>query len=113
MEPKILLIGRRQEVVDVLLVELKKFQREVSGASEQEKIEQLVNSQPFDFVVIGPGLPDHQRDYLTSFIQTLKPEIPVHLVKRKFKNNPYKLISFINSKAIEFKIERLLAEKKV
>lgn len=113
MEPKILLIGRRQEVLDVLVDELKKFGRDVAGASEQEKIEQLLRSQQFDFVIIGPGLPDHQRDYLTSFIQTIAPDLLVHLIERKMKNKTYKLITFTNNKAIEFKIEKKLGEKKL
>ena len=39
MEPKILMIGRRQEVVDILVDELKKFGRDIVGATEQVKIE--------------------------------------------------------------------------
>ena len=112
MEPKILMIGRRLEVVNILVDELKKFGRDIEVAIEQENIEKLLLSNSFDFVIIGAGLPDHQRDYLQSFIQSKKPELPVYMFERKGKNKPVKLISFTNKKAIEFKIVRELAKKK-
>jgi len=113
MEPKILVIGRKQEVVDILVDELKKFGRDIIGASEQEKIEKLVQTLNFDFVVIGAGLPDHQRDFLTSFIENLKPGLPVHMIERKKDSKPYKIISFINNKAVSFKIEKVSKKKEV
>ena len=111
MEPKILLIGRRSEVVDIIAEELTKYGRDIIGASEQEKIELLLHSREFDFVVMGAGLPDHQRDYLTSFIQAIKPELQVFMIERKGKDKPYKLVNFTNNKALEFKIERLSKRK--
>lgn len=113
MEPNILMIGRRQEVVDILVAELKKFGRAVIGVSDQDKIEQLLKSHSFDFVVIGAGLPDHQRDYLTSFIQTIKPELPVHMIERKVNSKPFKLINFTNNKALEFKIDQASQKKEI
>lgn len=112
MEPKILMIGRRLEVVNILVDELKKSGRDVEGASEQENIEKLLLAKPFDFVIIGIGMPDHQRDYLQSFIQTIKPDMPVFMDERRAKNKPLKLINFTNNKAIEFRIEQELVKKK-
>ena len=112
MEPKILMIGRRLEVVNILVDELKKSGRDIEGAIEQESIEKMLLSKSFDFVIIGAGLPDHQRDYLQSFIQSIRPELQVFMHERKGKNKPLKLINFTNNKAIEFKIEQELAKKK-
>jgi len=111
MEPKILMIGRRQEVVDILVDELKKFGRDIIGASEQEKIEKHLQTQNFDFVVIGAGLPDHQRDFITSFIESIKPGLPVYMIERKKDTKPFKLISFTNNKAVGFKIEKVIKKK--
>lgn len=111
MEPKILMIGRRQEVVDILVEELRKYGRDIIGASEQDKIEKLVQTQNFDFVVVGAGLPDHQRDYLTSFIQAINPKLPVYMIERKVKSKPFKLISFTNNKAVGFKIDKVVKKK--
>ena len=111
MEPKILMIGRRQEVVNILVDELKKFGRDITGASEQEQIEKLLQTQNFDFVVIGAGLPDHQRDFITSFIDSVKPGLTVHTIGRNAKSKPHKLINFTSRKAIEFKIEQVMKKK--
>jgi DNA-binding NtrC family response regulator len=111
MEPKILMIGRRQEVVDILVDELKNFGRDIVGASEQDKIEKLLQTQKFDFVVIGAGLPDHQRDFLTSFIESLEPGLPVHMIERKKDNEPFKLVNFTNKKAVSFKIDQVSKKK--
>jgi len=111
MEPKILLIGRRQVVIDIIVEELRKFGRDIIGASEQDKIEKLLQTQKFDFVVVGAGLPDHQRDYLTSFIQAINTNLPVHMIERRKESKPYKLINFTNSKAVEFMIEQISKKK--
>lgn len=113
MEPKILMIGRRQEVVDILVDELKKFGRDIVGATEQVKIEKHLQSQKFDFVVIGAGLPDHQRDFITSFIDSVKPGLPVYMIERKKDSEPFKLINFTNNKAVSFKIEKLSKKKEI
>jgi DNA-binding NtrC family response regulator len=107
MEPTILLIGRRQEVVNILIDELKKFGRDIEGVSELENIEKILQVRHFDFVVIGAGLPDHQLDFITSFIETVKPKLPVYMIERKAKSKPHKLINFTNRKAIDFKIEQV------
>jgi DNA-binding NtrC family response regulator len=111
MEPRILMIGRRQEVIDILAEELRKFGRNIHSANDQEKIEKLLKSQAFDFVVIGAGLPDHQRDFLTSLIESIKPGLPVYMIERKEKSKPQKLIKFTNQKALEFKIDMVSKKK--
>lgn len=111
MEPKILMIGRRQEVVNILIDELKKFGRDILGAIEQEHIEKLLHSQAFDFVVIGGGLPDYQRDFLMSFIESIKPGLTVYLTEKKVNSKPHKLVNFTNRKAIEYKISQVIKKK--
>ncbi|MFQ5708184.1 MAG: hypothetical protein ACE5HO_12075 [bacterium] len=111
MEPKILMIGRTQKVIDILLTELRKFGRDVIGTDSKETVEDILRNQPTDLVVMGAGLPEQVREEMTAFIHSIKPGLPVHLIQRTKDGGPSKMIPFTNEKAVEFKIEKTLGNK--
>lgn len=61
MEPKILLVGRNLQVIEMLIEELRKVDRNVLGANSKELIESHLKEGKVDFVVVGAGLPDETR----------------------------------------------------
>lgn len=111
MEPKILMIGRKQEVIDILIDELANFRRDVVGSNEKDTIKTLLEKESIDFVVIGAGLPDKDRSEMQALIQSIKPGVAVNLIEREGKGGPHKLIDFTNQKAVEWKIEQKLGKR--
>jgi len=110
MEPKILLIGRTQEAIDIIVEELKKYDREVVGSNRMPVIERLIRDEKPNMAIIGAGLSDEDRTKMTEFIQKCCPTLPVHLIDRNDYSGAYDLINYVNRKVIEFKIERKMAQ---
>lgn len=104
MEPRILLTGRQQSTLDVLVEELKRYGRDVVGTRELPRIESILGLGEIDFVVIGGGLDDATRSEMETFIKSISPSIPVHLVPRTPTANPASVIPFVNELAVLFKI---------
>lgn len=113
MEPKILMIGRTQEVIDILIEELKPFGRSIVGSNDKEIIKKLLEKENIDFVVIGAGLPDEVRDEMKGFLLSIKSNLTVNLIERTEKGSPYKLIEFTNQKAVEWKVGQKLGKRPV
>ena len=111
MEPKILLIGRKMEVIGILIDELEKFERDVVGSNEKDKIADILQSKPIDFVVMGVGLPEEVREEITDYIHKIIPGLVVHKIEKMETSSPYNMISFINRKAVEFKVEQKLGKR--
>ena len=110
MEPKILMIGRTQEVIDTLISELKVFNRDVIGSNKKDIIRSILVKDKFDFAVIGAGLPDEDRNDMKDYLQSIDPKLNMHMVERTEKGSPFKLIEYINQKAVEWKVEQKLGK---
>ncbi|OJJ17920.1 hypothetical protein BKI52_29105 [marine bacterium AO1-C] len=110
MEPRILIIGRSTIVINILLQELQKFGRNVMGAAELPDIQRMLQFHNPDFIVVGNGLADKERDELLVSLLNIKADLKVHLVERQPKPSPYDLIEFTNKKAVEWKIEQKLGK---
>lgn len=111
MEPKILLIGRTQEAIDVIVEELQKFERNVVGSNRMPVIERLIRDEKPDIAIIGAGLPDEDREKMSVFIGQCCPTLPVILIDRSEYTGAYDLIDFVNRKVIEFKIRRKIDQQ--
>ena len=61
MEPRILAIGRLQSTLDVLVEEWERYGRNVTASNSNEKIKEIIETESIDFIVIGGGLPDEDR----------------------------------------------------
>lgn len=109
MEPKILLIGRTQEAIDVIAEELRKYDRDIVGSNRKMVIKRLIRDEKPDMAIIGAGLHDEAREEMTEFLHALSPKMPVHLIDRNEYSGAYDLISYVNRKVIEFKIERKMS----
>ncbi len=106
MEPKVLMIGRSQQVIDILLGELKNYGRDIIGTDNEESVYNILKSHQIDLVVIGAGLQDDVRYEMKEFIISIKPGLPVHLIERTPDSNPTKMIEFVNQKVVEFKLSK-------
>jgi len=106
MEPKVLMIGRSQQVIDILTRELKNYGRDIIGTDNKEDVYDILKNQQIDLVVIGAGLPDEVRIDMKEFIISIKPGLPVHLIERTPDSNPTKMIEFVNQKVVEFKLSK-------
>ncbi|MBL4625879.1 MAG: hypothetical protein JKY42_12180 [Flavobacteriales bacterium] len=110
MEPKILLIGRNLDVMEIIKVELAKFGRNIVYANSNELIQEHLNEGNIDLVVVGAGLPDETRTEMGNLIEKLQPQIPVFMIKRTSDGNPAKMIGFTNEKAVLWKIEKIIGK---
>lgn len=110
MEPRILIIGKNFSVLNILIRELEKFKRNVMGASEKHDIQRLIMHQNPDFIIIGGGLSDKERDEMLVFLISIKADLKIHLLEKKEQNSPYDLIELTNKKAVEWKIEQKLGK---
>ena len=112
MEPKVLLIGRSKQVVDILKSELKNYGRDIIGTeNNKEAVYQILRSHQIDLVVIGAGLPDDVRMEIKEFIISLRPGLPVNLIKRTPDSSPQKMIDYVNQKVAEFNVTRISSKE--
>lgn len=111
MEPRILAIGRLQSTLDVLVEEWKRYGRNVIASNSNEKIKEIIKSDAIDFIVIGGGLPDDERQKMVDYIATINSEIGVHPIpKTEEKMGPYSFIPFLNNLAIMHKVKKAMEQ---
>lgn len=111
MEPKILMIGRTQEVIDILIAELRIFGRDIVGSNDKDILKRILENKKIDFVIIGAGLPDEARNDMNDYLLSIQPGLVVNQIEKTDKSNPYQLISFTNQKAVEWKVEQRLGKR--
>ena len=112
MEPRILAIGRLQSTLDVLVEEWERYGRNVIASNSEEKIKEIIETESIDFIAIGGGLPDDQRDEMVQYIATLDPNIEVHPIPRSDEAmGPYSFIPFLNNLAIMHKVRKAMKEQ--
>ena len=110
MEPKILLIDRSVQVLDVLVEELMKFGRDIVGSNNRTRIKEILLEHNVDMVVLGGGMKDQLRKEIVDFIETVHLNMDVHLMKKGPEIGPFQLIDFINQKVVEWKIANKFSE---
>ena len=66
MEPKILAIGRLQSTLDILVEEWERYGRNVIASNSKENIKEIIETESIDFICIGGGLPDNERDEMAE-----------------------------------------------
>ncbi len=109
MEPRILAIGRLQSTLDVLVEEWERYGRDVIASNSKDRIKEIIETESIDFIVIGGGLPDDEREKMESYITTIDPKIKVHPLPRTEKAmGPYSFIPFLNNLAIMYKVSKAM-----
>ena len=104
MEPKILVIGRLQSVLNDLASKLGEYNRDILvSVNSEENIQALIENNSIDFVVIGAGLPDEIRAAIAEFINSLDSNLSVHLIDREGNKGPQSMIPFVNNYVGQFK----------
>ena len=111
MEPKILAIGRLQSTLDILVEEWERYGRNVISSNSKEKIKEIIETESIDFICIGGGLPDDEREEMVDYISTVNSSISVHPIPRNEEAmGPYNFIPFLNNLAIMFKVRKAMEE---
>ena len=111
MEPRILAIGRLQSTLDVLVEEWERYGRNVIASNSKVRIKEIIETESIDFICIGGGLPDNERDEMESYIATIDSKIKVHPIPRnEEKMGPYNFIPFLNNLAIMHKVRKAMEE---
>lgn len=111
MEPRILAIGRLQSTLDILVEEWERYGRNVIASNSKEKIKELIETGSIDFICIGGGLPDNERDEMEEYISTINSNIKVHPIPRTEEAmGPYNFIPFLNNLAIMYKVRKAMEE---
>ena len=97
MEPRILAIGRLQSTLDVLVEEWERYGRNVIASNSKDRIKEIIETDSIDFITIGGGLPDNERDEMVEYIATINSSISVHSIPRtEGVQGPYSFISFLS-----------------
>lgn len=104
MEPKILLIGRSLDTLEILKSELVKFDRDIVYANSEELIESNLKDHTIDIIVVGAGLPDEIKEVLLAFIKKNAAGIPLHVMERTPGINPTSMIGYTNEKAVMWRL---------
>ena len=111
MEPKILAIGRLQSTLDILVEEWERYGRNVIASNSKEKIKEIIETGSIDFICIGGGLPDNERDEMEVYISTINSNIKVHPIPRTEEAmGSYNFIPFLNNLAIMYKVRKAMEE---
>lgn len=111
MEPRILVIGRLQTTLDILVEEWERYGRNVIASNLKEKIKEIIETDSIDFIAIGGGLPDDEREEMVDYISTINSSISVHQIPRNEEAmGPYNFIPFLNNLAIMFKVRNAMEE---
>lgn len=109
MEPRVLAIGRLQSTLDVLVEEWGRYGRNVIASNSKDRIKEIIETDSIDFVAIGGGLPDDEREKMVSYIATIDSNIEVHPIPRTEKSmGPYNFIPFLNDLAIMYKVHKAM-----
>ena len=111
MEPRVLVIGRLQSTLDILVEEWERYGRNVIASNSKDQIREIIKNDSIDFVAIGGGLPDDERDQMVDYISTIDANISVHPIPRTEEAmGPYNFIPFVNNLAIMFKVRKAMEE---
>ena len=111
MEPRILAIGRLQSTLDILVEEWERYGRNVIASNSKDRIKEIIETDSIDFICIGGGLPDNERDEMAEYISTINSSIQVHPIPRKAEAlGPYNFIPFLNNLAIMHKVRKAMEE---
>ena len=111
MEPRILAIGRLQSTLDVLVEEWERYGRNVIASNSKDSIKETIETESIDFICIGGGLPDNERDEMVEYISTINSSIKVHPIPRTEEAmGPYNFIPFLNNLAIMHKVRKAIEE---
>ena len=111
MEPRILVIGRLQTTLDILVEEWERYGRNVIASNSKEKIKEIIETDSIDLIAIGGGLPDDEREEMVDYISTINSSISVHQIPRNEEAmGPYNFIPFLNNLAIMFKVRKAMEE---
>lgn len=111
MEPRILAIGRLQSTLHVLVDEWERYGRNVIASNSKDRIKEIIETDSIDFIAIGGGLPDDDREEMVKYISTINSYIPVHPIPRtEEKMGPYNFIPFLNNLAIMHKVRKAMEE---
>ena len=109
MEPRILAIGRLQSTLDVLVEEWERYGRNVIASNSKNRIKEIIETESIDFICIGGGLPDKEREEMVKYIFTINSNIAVHPIPRtEEKMGPYNFIPFLNNLAIMHKVHKAM-----
>ena len=111
MEPRILAIGRLQSTLDVLVEEWERYGRNVIASNSKDRIKEIIETDSIDFILIGGGLPDDDREEVVKYISTINSSISVQSIPRTEEaQGPYSFIPFLNNLAIMFKVRKAKEE---
>ena len=111
MEPRILAIGRLQSTLDILVEEWERYGRNVIASNSKDRIKEIIETDSIDFICIGGGLPDNERDEMAEYISTINSSIQVHPIPRTADAmGPYNFIPFLNNLAIMHKVRKAMEE---
>ena len=111
MEPRILAIGRLQSTLDILVEEWESYGRNVIASNSKDIIKEIIETGSIDFICIGGGLPDNERDEMEVYISTINSNIKVHPIPRTEEAmGPYNFIPFLNNLAIMYKVRKAMEE---
>ena len=109
MEPRILAIGRLQSTLDVLVEEWERYGRNVIASNSKDRIREIIETDSIDFITIGGGLPDDEREEMMEYISTINSSLPVHPIPRTEEAmGPYSFIPFLNNLAIMHKVRKAM-----
>jgi hypothetical protein len=107
MEPRILAIGRLQSTLDVLVEEWERYGRNVIASNSKDRIKEIIENDSIDFIAIGGGLPDDEREEMVKYISAIDSSLDVHPIPRTVDaQGPYSFIPFLNNLAIMFKVRK-------
>ena len=111
MEPRILAIGRLQSTLDILVEEWERYGRNVIASNSKDRIKEIIETESIDFICIGGGLPDNEREAMVEYISNINSSIAVHPIPRtEEKMGPYNFIPFLNNLAIMHKVRKAMEE---
>ena len=109
MEPRILAIGRLQSTLDVLVEEWESYGRNVIASNSKDRIKEIIETESIDFITIGGGLPDVERDEMVEYISVINSNISIHPIPRTEEAmGPFNFIPFLNNLAIMFKVRKAM-----
>lgn len=103
-EPRLLLIGKRQSTLDVLVEELRRSGRDVVATNDRALIRRTLVEGQADLVVIGGGLDEPARSEMRDYVLGISPDIPLHLAPRGEGTSPVTALAFANEQVVLYKV---------
>ena len=102
MKPRILLLGKNEDSLDLLEKNLSKYKQSIIKVNSETKTTELLNQNKKDLIIIDTSFTLQERKKLLVKINTINRKAAFHLLGRQDTSAVQDMLSFVKDNLNEF-----------